>query len=196
MENRKGDLYIMEKKKNTQLIVIAVLSFAILFMTIGFATYAATLDIEGTATAKANTWSVHYVTNSYQETTGSVAASAHNLTNTDFTFTVTLNKPGDFYEATVNVINDGSFNAVLSALTMSTLTTAQSKYLTYTVYYDGTAYTASNDSLSASLPYTSGSNTKAVKVRVQYVQPENSSDLPSSDAEVTLTASLDYDQAA
>lgn len=185
----------MEKKKNTQLFVIAILSVAILVMSVGFASYATTLNINGTATVSANKWSVHYETTSYAETTGSEAATSHNLTNTDFTFAVTLEKPGDFYEATANIINDGTFDAVLKSLTMSTLTEAQQKYLTYTVTYDGTAYTASQSSLSNSLPFASGSNTKAVKVRVEYVQPENSADLPTENIDVTLTASLDYEQA-
>lgn len=186
----------MEKNKNTQILVIAVLSFAILFMSVGFATYASTLNINGTATVRANKWSVHYVDSSYAEQTGSKVATSHSLTNTDFTFAVTLEKPGDFYEATVNVINDGTFDAVLKSLTMSTLNEAQAKYLTYTVTYDGTAYTSSQASLSNSLPFTTGSNTKTVKVRVEYVQPETSTDLPEENVDVTLTASLGYEQAA
>lgn len=186
----------MEKRKNTQLFVIAILSVALLTMSIGFASYASTLTINGTATVRANKWSVHYVTNSYAETTGSKAASSSTLTNTDFTFAVTLDKPGDFYEATATIINDGTFNANLTALTMTALTDAQKKYLTYTVTYDGTPYTASQSSLSNSLPFATGSNTKTVKVRVEYIQPEESADLPQSSADVTLTASLDYDQAA
>ncbi len=186
----------MEKNKNTQTLVIAILSFAILFMSVGFATYASNLNINGTATVKANKWSVHYQSNSYSETTGSVAATASNLTNTDFTFTVTLTKPGDFYEAQATIVNDGTFNATLTSLTMSTLTTAQQKYLRYKVIYDGTEYTATNSSLSLSLPYTANSNTKVVKVRLEYFQPEASTDLPQNDdVQVTLTAQLHYDQA-
>ena len=184
----------MEKKKNTQILVIAVLSFAILFMSVGFATYASTLNIAGTATVRANKWSVHYVTDSYKEKTGSKAATSKSVTNTDFTFAVTLEKPGDFYEAEVNVINDGTFDAKLTALTMTTLTAAQQKYLRYTVTYDGTDYTASATGLSNALPYASGSNTKVVKVKVEYFQPEQSADLPSENVDVTLTASLDYTQ--
>lgn len=186
----------MERNKSTQVIVIAFLSLAILFMTVGFALFASQLTINGTATVNPSKWSVHYVTNSYAESTGSVAATSTNITNTDVTYAITLDKPGDFYEFTINVINDGTFNATLTALTMSTLTTAQQKYLTYTVTYDGTDYTASNSSLALSLPYTNGSNTKTVKVRVAYIQPENSADLPQSAVNVTLTASLDYEQAA
>ena len=185
----------MEKKKNTQILIIAVLSIAILFMSAGYAAFATRLNIAGNVTVKANRWSVHYVTDSYAETTGSVAATNHTLTATDFTFTVTLTKPGDFYEATANVINDGTFNAHLSAVTMSTLTAAQQKYLTYKVYYDGNEFSASQSGLNYSLPYATGTNTKVVKVRVQYVQPENSSDLPTTEDDVvTLTASLDFAQ--
>ena len=61
----------MEKKKNTQLIIIGVLSFAILFMSVGFATYATNLTINGTTTFGQRKWSVHFVTASYQETSGS-----------------------------------------------------------------------------------------------------------------------------
>ena len=184
----------MEKHKNTQTLVIAVLAFAILFMSVGFAAYSSKLNINGTATVKASKWSVHYVTTSYGETTGSEQATSHNITNTDFTFAVTLNKPGDFYEATVNVINDGTFDARLTALTMSTLTEAQAKYLTYKVTYDGVEYSASQTGLTNLLTYTTGSNTKVVKVRVDYVQPEASADLPTENVDVTLTASLDYTQ--
>jgi len=115
----------MEKKKNTQIFVIAILSVAILVMSVGFASYASTLNINGTATVGANKWSVHYVTDSYAETSGSKVATSHNLTNTDFTFAVTLDQPGDFYEATATIINDGTFDANLTSLTMNTLTAAQ-----------------------------------------------------------------------
>lgn len=186
----------MEKGRGTQILVIVCLSLAILFMTVGFALYSSRLTINGTATVNPSKWSVHYVTDSYAESANSVTADSKTITNTDVTYAITLDKPGDFYEFTINVINDGTFDAVLKSLTMSTLTAAQQKYLTYTVTYDGTAYTASNTSLSSSLPCTSGSNTKTVKVRVDYVQPETSTDLPSEAVNVTLTASLDYEQSA
>ena len=80
--------------------------------------------------------------------------------------------------------------------TMTSLTEAQKKYLTYTLTYDGTPYTQSQTGLSNSLPFASGSNTKTVKVRVEYIQPEASADLPQAAVDVTLTASLDYEQAA
>ncbi len=186
----------MEKKKNVQLVVIAVLAFAILFMSVGFATYSSTLNIEGNVSVAASKWSVHFVDNSYVESSGSKAATSHTLSNTALQYAVTLDKPGDFYECTLNVINDGTFDATLTGITLSSLTAAQSKYLTYKITYDGVEYSATNSSLSLSLPHATGSNTKVVKVRVDYVQPANSADLPATAVDVTLTASLDYEQAA
>lgn len=189
-------MFIMEKKKNTQILIIAVLSVAILFMSVGYATFASRLNVTGNVTVKANRWSVHYDTTTYGEAQNSVTASAHNLTSTDLTFTVTLTKPGDFYEATANVINDGTFNAALTSITMSSLTAAQQKYLVYKVYFDGHEFTGNQSGLSYSLPYTANSNSKVVKVRLEYIQPENSSELPTTDDDtVTLTASLNFEQA-
>lgn len=183
----------MENKKNTQLVVIVALSIAILFMSVGFATYASQLTINGTARVGSTKWSVHYVDTTYAESTGSQVATSKTINETSVTYGVTLNAPGEFYEFSIDVINDGNFDAKLSAITMSTLTEAQAKYLTYTLTYDGTPYTASQSGLNVALPHT-GTNTKTVKVRVEYVQPENSTDLPAEAVDVTLTAALDYVQ--
>ena len=55
-----------------------------------------------------------------------------------------------------------------------------------------TEYTATNNNLS--LPLAAEAS-KPVKVRVEYLQPESSSDLPSQDQTITLTASLYYEDA-
>ena len=78
---------------------------------------------------------------------------------------------------------------------MSSLDAAQSKYLTYTLTYENVEYDATATGLTYSLPYT-GTNTKPVKVRVAYVLPENSEDLPTAAVNVSLTATLNYTQVA
>ena len=186
----------MEKKKNVQLIVIAVLAFAVLFMSVGFASYAQRLDINGTVNVSAAKWSVHYVTTSYAETTGSVVASAHNLTNTDATFTVSLAKPGDFYEFNANIINDGTFDANLDAITINA---TSHPCLRHTVTYNGTTYTATNSSITGvTLPKQSGSTPgrHTVKVTVEYIEPADVSQLPSSDQAFTAEVHFDYTQAS
>lgn len=180
----------MEKQKNTQLFVIAVLSVVLLTMSVGFAGFAQTLNINGNVTVEGAKWEVGFVTNTYTESTNSVEATNKSVTGTDMTYSVKL-APQEFYEFTVTVKNTGTLKAQLNKITMSSLTADQAKYLTYTVYYNNTAYTATTDSLALDLVKDA---TATVKVRVEYVLPESASDLPSEDVDVTLTASLDYSQ--
>ena len=190
----------MERQKGAQTLLIAVLAVAVLAMSIGFAAaaYNQNLTIGGNndVTAKAAKWSVHYRANSYTETTGTgyVAASAHDLTNTAWTFTVTL-EPGDTYEATAIVENDGTFDAKLTSITMSTLTTAQDAYLDWSVFVNGTEYQATTNNLNVALDKMNGSTpgTNNVKVVVKYIIPSDPSVLPSTDQTVTLSATLGYE---
>lgn len=183
----------MEKQKNTQMFVIAILAVAVLTMSVGFAVFTQTLDINGNVTVASSKWSIAFDTSSYVESDGSVAVSNKTLDGTSMTYNVTLTKPGDFYEFTVNVKNTGTFDANLTGISMSALTTEQAKYLTYEITYNGTKYTANATGLSVALAKTEGVAT--VKVRVQYIQPEASADLPSTQVTVPLTASLTYSQA-
>ena len=193
----------MEKKRNSQTIIIAVLAVAVLFMSVGFALFAQTLNIQGNVQVEPAKWSVRWESTSYQKATGSVdildgnltANSGPTLTNTDVTFGAKLTKPGDFAEFTINAINDGTFDAQLTAITLTSLTAAQAKYLEYTVTYNGVEYDASATGLSIDLPAT-GTNTVTVKVNVKYVQPENAAELPATQQTVSLSASFDYSQKA
>ena len=83
----------MNKEKGLQTLIIAVLAIAILIMSVGFAAYSQTLNINGTATVKSANWKVHFVDTTYAESTGSVQATSKTITDTDVTYTVTLTKP-------------------------------------------------------------------------------------------------------
>ncbi len=187
----------MEGNKKGQQLLIIALVVAVVAMSIGFAvtSYTTTLNITGnTVTAKAAKWDVHFDDTSYTETTGTgyVAASSHTLTGTTLTYAVTL-EPGQIYEATVTVKNEGTFDANLTGITLSGLTSAQENYIHYSIFYNGTEYTASNNSLAIALAKTTG--TATVKVKVEYYLPNDAADLPATDATLNLTSSLTYTQA-
>lgn len=182
----------MKKQKNFQLVTISVLVFAVLFMAIGFAAYAQTLKINGTVNVAKSKWSVHFVENQYQEEANSVAATNHSVGETNFSFTADLAAPGDYYAANIKVINDGTFNAILDSINMSTLSAEQAKYLTYTVEYGGTPFSASASGLNTALAV---GQTVDVLVRVDYVQPDDAADLPQENINVNLSADLNYSQA-
>ena len=184
-------------RKGQQFIIIALL-VAVVTMSIGLAvtSYTASLSIQGnTVTAKAAKWDVHFDDTSYSETsgTGYVAATSHTLTRTTLTYAVTL-QPNEIYEATVTVKNEGTFDANLTGITLAGLSNDQAKYIHYSVFYNGTEYTATNNSLSIALAKSTG--TATVKVRVEYYLPADAADLPSTDAQLTLISSLSYQQAS
>ena len=187
----------MEGNKKGQQLLIIALVVAVVAMSIGFAvtSYTATLNIEGnTVTAKAAKWDVHFDDSSYTETTGTgyKAASSHTLTGTTLTYAVTL-QPGETYEATVTVENEGTFDANLTGITLSGVSSDQAKYIHYSIFYNGTEYTASTSNLAIALAKTSG--TATVKVKVEYYLPNDAGDLPATDASLTLTSALSYTQA-
>ena len=185
----------MQKQKNIQVALIGVLAFAVLFMSVGFAAYAQTLNINGTATVGTNKWSVHFRENSLQKVDGTV--EGENLTldtaTTTANFKVKLNKPGDFYAFSVDVINDGTFDAVLNSITMTQLTEDEAKLLKFSVSYNGTEYTSATNIMDT-LNYNAGNNTKNVIVRVDYRSDIAAEDLPAADTEVSLSVALGYEQ--
>lgn len=186
----------MQKQKNYQVAIIGVLAFAVLFMAVGFAAYTQTLNINGVATVGTNKWSVHFKDGSLQEVAGSV--TSENLTldtaSTTANFKVKLNRPGDYYAFSVDVINDGTFDAILNNITMTQLTAAEAKYLKFTVSYDGTVYSSSANNVLDALNYNTGNNTKNLIVRVEYRDDVAAEDLPTTDTEVSLSVALGYEQ--
>jgi len=201
----------MEKKKNGQTIIIAVLAVAILFMSVGFALFSAKLNINGTVQVEKASWDIHWKEGSLTKTASSTVdilsgettgtgdektmtlGTTPTLTNTDITFGAILSKPGDVAEFTVVAENAGTFDAKLTGITMTPLTAEQQKYLTYEIHYGNERYTQTTTGLSVPLNANT-SNTVTVKVTVKYEQPENSKDLPSERQFVSLNASFDYEQ--
>ena len=188
----------MENKKSKKGLVILLLLAAVVLMTIGFAAYNQTLTIDGNLTVKANKWLVLYDSgDGITVTTGSVSAASGEINSsttepTNFDFEVILEKPGDFYEATLQAHNYGSFDADLKSITMTSLDSTQQQYLDYTITYNGTPYSASTSGITG---VTLLKNAKhPVVVRVEYLQPTNQSDLPTSNQTIHVTGSLYYEQ--
>ena len=189
----------MERQKTSQILVIAILSVAILTMSIGFATMAQNLTINGNAHVTGSVWNVSFDTAAANTvvTSGSVTENKPTVTGTSVSFDVTFNTFGQFYEFTIPVVNYGTYEAELDAIVMSTLSAAQEDYLNYSVFYTDstpttTEYTAST---ATGLAKTLAPEARhSVKVRVEYVEPTNAGNLPSTTITIPLTATLQYKQ--
>ena len=182
----------MSKENKVQTLVIVFLVIAIVAMSIGFAAFSSSLEINGTAHVSQASWKVAFDSTSYKETEGSLSTNP-TFGETSVSYDVTLTKPGDFYEFTINVKNSGTFNAKLTNITMSTLSAEQQKYLKYTITHHDVVYSTTANVIDA--PDLVSKNVEPIKVRVEYIQPENADDLPNDNVDVTLGATLSYSQA-
>lgn len=182
----------MRKDNLVQNVVIVVLAVTIMVMSVGYALYSQTLNINGTATFSKANWDVHFDTGTFNETS-TIKSTTHNVGNTLITYEVTLPRPGTEYSFTVNAKNFGTIDAVLKGITLSGLTAAQQAYITYNVSYNGTVYNASATGLSVAL--ASGASHPVI-VTVGYVLPADPTALPTvADETVSLTVALDYESA-
>lgn len=100
----------MRKRKKTK--IKALLLLLIVTISIGFAYLSATLGINGIAGIKGNKWDIHWDDESIVPTPGSVtpktAAYVTDVEKKNVDFEVELELPGDFYEFTVDAVNEGS----------------------------------------------------------------------------------------
>ena len=121
------------KKKNISYTFVLIL---FLLISIGYAALNSTLNINGKSSISKNTWDVHFDNIVVKD--GSVEAiklpTIENNTTVDFE--VALNLPGDFYEFTVDVVNNGTIDAMIESITKTPdLTENQLKYINYKIEY-------------------------------------------------------------
>ena len=180
-----------EKKRNKKFLrnKRTFIFITILSMGIGFAFLSSNLTITGNTSVSGNSWNVYF--NNVQVTEGSVDATvAPTTTGTNTTsidYTVTLDKPGDFYEFTVDAVNAGTIDAMIQSINMTSLDTDVVKYLSYTAtYLDGTELTQ-NDVLEAD-------DSTTYKVRIEFKKNITSDDLSEEDNSLTLTFGVNYVQ--
>ena len=193
----------MEEKQKSKkgLIVIAIiLLFAI---SIGYASISTELKINGTAMVKATSWNVYFT--NVQPTNGSVSVQAANApatsgtTTTELNYAVTLEKPGDYYEFTVDVKNGGSIdakiaenNGVIKAIKTGTneneivdLTEEQAKLINYTVTYADDSEIKPGDKLAKN-GTANNADTKTLKVRIEYKTEITAAELNEVNEDMTL----------
>ncbi len=168
-----------------------VLILLVVALGIGYSYLNTELNINGTANINSANWNVYW--NNVQVTNGSVAAETPTIdTNkTTVSFNVTLAKPGDFYEFTVDAVNAGTLDAMIdtinSKLNGTTITTLPA-YLEYNVTYSGGTPLEPNQELLHD-------TTETYKIRIAYKGNISASDLPDTNQSLSLQFSVTYKQA-
>jgi len=174
----------------------------LLLIAVGYAAIATTLKINGTSTIKSAKWDVYW--ENPQVLSGSVTNTAPTLSESDTkaTFNVTLNEPGDYYEFTIDAVNNGSLdakidtNGIVQQVKNSSGEVVNPTILKYEVTNNDQEHTAIQE--GHILAKKSGDNPtkETYRVRVEYRNDEgiNPSDLDDNDLVFTIEFSVKYVQ--
>ena len=144
------------RKRNKSIIFILIL-----FISIGFAALTANLSINSGITFLPQSFHIYF--DNVVVNQNSVNKELPTISSNDqqVSFTTTINEPGDFYEFSFDVINDGTMVATLTEIVKTGLTETQEQYLNYTARYYGERDIKVDDILHA------GYKEKVI-VRVEY----------------------------
>ena len=182
----------MEKQKSIQFAIIGALSFAVLFMSIGFATYSQVLDLNSNPSPKV--FGVTLDADSVQLGEGSVALSSMSIADSSITFSAHLEKPGDYCLFSIKAVNNGYYDGILKNIWMTTPNSKLESLLDYTVTYDNNeVFTRSALDLNYAMNKDTGINTKNVVIKVLY-NPDEDVEIPTDGADFDYRLDLDYIQ--
>lgn len=184
--------------KNKQYKIAIVFSILLLFV-IGYAALNSTLSINGIANINSLSFSVHfdnitianesvYVNESLLETN----ATINPLDNKQISYTISLTEPGDFYEFTVDIVNDGTIDAaieeIVSKMNNVVINNNLPKYLEYNVTYVDNSPIIANHTLEAG-------HREKCKVKITYSTNLNPNELPDTAQTLNFSMSIKYVQA-
>ena len=171
----------------------AGLLLLLILIGIGYAVIRSGLNINGITHIQGNTWDVHF--ENYQASSGSVTPTIEPSTTgnpTTVTYEVTLTNPGDYYEFTIDAVNNGTMDVMIESfsskigdteITPSTLP----PYLSYSATYSDNTPIASKQELLH--------NTREkLKLRIAYRDDIPTTDLPSTVQDLSLSFTITYVQ--
>ncbi len=193
----------MKSERQAKGLAIVAIVLAIGGLSIGFAAFSQTLNINGAATVEASNWDIHFENLSAVSLSGtavevtapSLDASATTISNYD----ITLTTPGDSATYTFDVVNDGTFDALVTSTTIPTPTctaagdaidaTNVCNHLTYTLTYADDSAIQANDALAAGA-------TANLKLTLTYDNTITAAELPNSEVTISgLATAIIYGQA-
>ena len=169
--------------------IFMILFLSLVSLTVGYAFLTQSMAIEGVSQIVGATWDIHF--ENIQIKSGSVTPTEEaTITNpTTITFGVQLDNPGDFYEFNVDVVNAGTFNAMIeSVMVLPVLTPEQLEYLEYTIMYINEVELAPFQRLDAG-------NQETLTIRFYYKEGVEVDSYPFEDQEIEVSIEIIYIQA-
>ena len=184
------------RKKNRFIMMLIALIGCI---GLGYAFLTQELTINGIGKVDIMRWNVYFDNlilnpNNVSLSSEDVMATIDPTTKTSIDYTVTLQKPGDFYEFTVDVVNAGNIDAMIATVIQQyngediSDENPLPDYVRYTVTYEDGIEILKNHLLG-------GGGVETYKVRLEYRKDIDSSNLPDVNTSFTFRFGVEYVQA-
>ena len=183
MKNRSSLNNLFNRDRKTLYIILSIVMTSVLTLTVVYAALSTTLNINGNAEVSAANWEIYL--DNIQLNSNSVTTNIPTITNKT---TASFTKPGDFYEFTVDVVNNGSIDAMIDSVTKTPeLSDTQKKYLNYIVEYQN-GEPINNKQLVAKNSFV------RLKVKLEFRKDITASDLPTTSETLNLSFTVNYVQ--
>lgn len=168
---------------------LCLILICVFTLTIAYAALNAVLTIQGSAEVSAANWDIHF-DNIFVDSGSVVATKAPvKIDSSTIDFSVVLSKPGDYYKFTVDVVNEGTVDAMIdSIIKLPELTTEEAKIIKYEITYSDGLPISEKHLLAA------GSSEK-ISVELKYRTDIIASDLLSTNVVLDLSIKANYIQA-
>ena len=170
----------MKKFKKRYLLVLLLLCC----VGVVYAMLISKLSITGGGRIKGNDWNV--VFRNINESNGSVEGTAEVIGSTGIIFNADLEKPGDYYEFSVDVANIGSLDAMVSNYAFEGIDNIKELVKFDVSYIDGVSINKTDRLASM--------EEETLLIRMEYRKDIDQSDLNQDDIEINVKFEMDYIQ--
>ena len=183
---------MMRRKKQFNHFIIAIL---IMVFAIGFAAFSATLKINGTYNISAMDWDVHFanVDVNNESVTATTVPTSDDSTTTEMEYAVSFDTPGQFYEFTVDIVNDGSIDAMVDVVSNKPYSVTTDEEIEMPRYLKSTVTYADGVPIGKKQLIAKNTSQK-YKIKVEIPLSVNPEDLPTENATMVFKFSANYKQ--
>ena len=176
------------KNKMLQTFIILFLVVVVFAMSIYYAiaSYNDALELSSTVNIKGQSiWDIGFIQSTYKEADNSQEGIV-SINGTSLVASTVLQQPGDFYEFSIDVRNNGNIDGELTSMVINS---DVSDYVDISIKYGNNYYTGINNNLDIDLLV---GNSEKIIVRMAYKDMSELDSLPDSDVDINLLVSLNY----
>lgn len=173
--------------RKTLYLILGFVLVSVFTLTIAYSALNTILKINGDAEVLSASWDIYL--DNVRVNDGSVNSNIPIITErSTLSFDAILDKPGDYYEFLVDVVNDGTIDAMIDSVVKTPeLTEEQAKFINYEITYQN----GENINIRQKI---SKKTRMPIKVRIEYRSDLNSTDLPKNEVKLNLSFTLLYAQ--